>query len=87
MKDEIYSVDAVDNMVAQLVELHSITLGMMAGPYIRTGAWTEEEAVSRLRQIAEDAQFKIAKTCLGAIADAVERGDGPHLTVIDGGKT
>lgn len=86
MADEVYSVSAIHDLMSQMVELHSMTIGMVAGTNINAGIWTEAEAVWRLRQIAEGATSTVAKAVYENLAAAIEKGDGPHLTIIDGGK-
>lgn len=83
---EVYSKEAVDQMFLHMAEMHAMSLGMMIGLQVHSGAMTEAVAAWRLREVAKGASSPVVAVNFLAVADAIEAGKGPRFEVIDGGK-
>lgn len=92
MSDDIDSFDAtnpeaiIKHLVAGIMETQAMIFGTFVGAAVHEGLWTEEEAVYRLIELHGRSQHWMAKTTIKGILDAIEKGQGPFLKVIEGGK-
>lgn len=81
------SLDDVGMATAELFMLSTISLSLMIRLRIESGELDAEVAAEMLRGISEEALPDRVRAVLNSIADGVVAGDGPLLTVINGGKT
>lgn len=82
----VYGVEAVDKLIAGVVEAQSAILGMIVGAKVSSGEWSEEEAIERMEELKDGSVHQVAKSIFSSMVDVIREHREPYLRVIEGGK-
>ena len=87
MEEEACSRAAFEEFAKAATQSQTATLGMIISFRLTDGLMTEAEAVSTLRRFATYVDDRAAALPFLLLADQIENGSGPHLRVIEGGRS